>query len=62
MEGKLIEYSLLRIRQDLKDQLDTILVSTPISLDIYRQIKDDYDYCNLLLRVCRSNTKLAKIG
>jgi hypothetical protein len=54
-----IEYTLLSIRQDLKDHLDYILSSDVIDLDLYRRAYAEFCLCNKMLYKCRLKSKTA---
>lgn len=62
METRTLEIELLGLRQGLRDQLDLILIESPIQLQAYKLIKEDLRYCEFLLKTCRNKQKIIKFG
>jgi heterodisulfide reductase subunit A-like polyferredoxin len=60
MKINLIEKKLLQIRQDLRDQLKQVKSLEPINMVTWAKIRDDYQYCNFLLKICRSKRQVKK--
>ena len=62
MKARLVELKLLKIRQDLKDQMDQVLRLQPVCLAAYKTIREDYQYCSFLLRLSRKEQTIRKLG
>ena len=61
MEFKLLEYELLNIRQSLVDQLKYVLKVTPTCLGLYKEVKDDLQYCNYILETNRFRAHIENV-